>query len=242
MVIPLGGGGLGGGGGMPEMDESRQQCPESVKDGFQVFWWMLSFVLMLATIGLVLARDLLGALVSGVITFWCYWMTKEKCQNMGQCHLLLFGVMCLVQGIFHLLPLGGAVGGRTTEEVTQGKETDSTVSWTTTEETHSFFDRDQGLTYNIQSAMMIASAVSMFLGAFLTYVTYKQYPNALFDDAGQQPLAGGSGGSGYGAGAGSGGGGHAGGNSGNNFGGGRLGGQSQGGMQAFSGAGQRLGS
>lgn len=92
--------------------------------------------------------------------------------------------------------LAVSVGGRRTQHVTRKPISDSKMSYTTVIETRPFFDKSEGFTYNMQSWMMIASAVMMLLGSLLAYMTYNAYPTALFAgdfDDDYPPIAGGDG-------------------------------------------------
>merc|ERR1719373_257523 len=109
-------------------------------------------------------------------------------------------MMCLIQAVFDLITLLTMVGGRTIANKTtttavspDGSSTTQTI--TIEEEKHPFFDPSLGLTYNIQSAVRIASPLTMALAALLSYWTYCAFPTGLFESAGQTeergPIGGG---------------------------------------------------
>mmetsp|Transcript_80495 Transcript_80495/g.163053 ORF Transcript_80495/g.163053 Transcript_80495/m.163053 type:complete len:174 (-) Transcript_80495:86-607(-) len=172
---------------------------------------------------------------------------------MKQYCIVMYGFMCVIEGVFEIISLIMMAKGRT-ESATQKSVVDlggsaKQVTYTTTSETHPMFDASQGAIYNIQSATTIISPVVMIVGAVLSYYTYKAFSAALaeMDEEEQQPLYGsGRSGLAYGGGSAN----SSMGSPGSQIGGRRVQQQQQGGRQAqaapagprlFEGAGHRLG-
>ncbi|CAK0851847.1 unnamed protein product, partial [Prorocentrum cordatum] len=208
MVIPLGP--LGAGGATPPQS---QQAPDVVKESHATWWWLLALLLLVLAVGRIVAGDVFGALAIVLIAFIAWSMVRDGCAGMSQSCVMMFGLMCAIQTVFELINLATNAGGRKTTTVTPAAVDGNTMTYTTTVETHPFFDEAQGWHYNFQSATMVAAPVVMFLGGALAYVSYRHYPSALFSDdgglEGGSVLGGGFGGAppsaaGYGSGGGGG--------------------------------------
>jgi len=137
------------------------------------------------------ALNVFGGLVMLMITFWSYYMVKNNCREMSQYCMFSFGLMCIMQAVFELIPLCMSVGGRRKENTVVGGNANGmhgngygteTRTYTTTIEITPFFDKSQGWHYNFQSGMMIASFSVMLIAALLAHITYRAYPTSLFDD------------------------------------------------------------
>jgi len=254
MVVPLGGMG----------QEEEQDVPEKIKDYHFVWWYMVSALFIITTVGCLVALKIFDALIALMIGIWAYYLTKDKCKNMTQQCLFSFGLMCCIQGVMELIILAMSLPGRRTQTTTPaaggaaptaghrggmfghgggmmgggGAGSAGSSSYTVTILTSPFFSEEQGWHYNLQSAMMIAGPVCFILGAIMAKISYSQYPNSLFaGDAAESSSISGGGGGRYGSAPA------------NSFGGGqRLGGapanslSGGGGVQNFGGSGQRLGS
>jgi len=174
--------------------------PPVVKDNYFKWWWVVCGVFAVVCVGRLMGADFLGGVVSGLVTFWIYYMAKENCSKMSQYCLLMFGLMCTMNALFETIALAGSVAGRTS------RHTDKTLSpddptktvYTVTVEKHPFFDNSQGQQYNIQSAVMIASPVAQVMGATLAYYSYMAFTTSLFPDDDDQGIMGGGLGGGYG--------------------------------------------
>lgn len=182
MVIPLGpmGGAAGG------LDTPMVPTPAVVKERWSKWWWVLFSLNIFVCVGRLLAADVFGALVTGLTAFICYYMVNNDCANMSQYCILLFGFLCLINGILDLVNLAGNAQGRETRkaspptsqgDLSSGSQS-TTVVITTTK--HPFFDPTGGFLYNAQSVMMIVSPVAALLGAFLSWLTYSSFTTSLF--------------------------------------------------------------
>merc|ERR1719221_621942 len=112
-------------------------------------------------------------------------------------------VMCVIEAVFELVNLGMMLKGRTEEHTTKqiiDAGDARQVVYTTTAETHPFFDPTQGIVYNIQSATTIISPCIMVIGGFLCYYTYKAFTSAMIAEPEDAPIWGGRGFGGYGGG------------------------------------------
>lgn len=190
---------------MGGMGSQNEEVPKELQEGYRCRWWAVTSLLVLTCLGTLVALDVFGALMVGIIAFWAYYMTKGHCEKMTQYCMFSFGLMCVMQAIFELIPLCMAIGGRKKTSVDYGPGGGAshghspflgagaqTQSYTTTISTTSFFDESQGWHYNLQSAMLIMGFVSMAISALAAYSTYKVYPNSLFDDnAGEGQTLGG---------------------------------------------------
>jgi len=239
-------------GGPMGMDELEVEVPGVVKETHQKYWWVIFSLTLMVAVMDVFAADIFGTLFMGLMAFVVWYMVSSNCKNMSQYCLMLFGMMCLIQAVFDLITVLTMVGGRTVANKTITSSTSpdggsTTQTITINEEKHTFFDQSMGLTYNMQSAVRIASPATMGLATLLSYWTYCAFPLGLFEAAGQADERGGFGGA---AGGRAGGGGFSGyGGASGTMGGGRTiqggvvqnGGQARGG-HLWEGQGQRLGS
>mmetsp|Transcript_31908 Transcript_31908/g.72504 ORF Transcript_31908/g.72504 Transcript_31908/m.72504 type:complete len:246 (+) Transcript_31908:140-877(+) len=200
MVVPMGG---------VTMQEENM-APSIVKDEYAKWWWALLAFLSVVSIGRIVAADVFGALISGIIAFTAWYMVRENCAQMSQYCVMMFGLCCALQAIFEVIAVAMIVSGRSTERTTRTPVSPSKVTYTTVVETHPFFDTTMGWHYNFQSGMKIVTAFSMIVAAMLSHVTYNVFPSALFSDGGSadgsSPAMGGrllgTGPAGYGTGAG----------------------------------------
>lgn len=242
MVIPLGGGGMGGG---LNMDE--QEAPDVVKQSHSKVWMALIGVFALTTIGRFVGGDILGGFLVLIMAIYCYFMIRKDCSQMNQCCLLSFGFICLIQFVFEVIPLFSAVGGRSMQHQTMAPAEGSKTTYTVTVERHAFIDPAMTWRYNLQSIMMIVAPLAMLCGAVLCYFTYNAFPTSIFaqdESSESQPIGGGrqGGGSGFGSLFGGGGGQQQQQQEQSSGGGRAVGRAAQPQQTLFSGSGQRLGS
>jgi len=238
MVIPVGG---------PAIRGENEEPPQSVKDACNCWWWFTLVLFMLVSAGRCIARDFFGLLIPLILIFWTWWMIKDRCKNMSQYCIFMYGVMCTMQGLLDLMFVLSQLGGRVHTTQSRTQETNGDVKKThvtITEEKNPYFDPEEGFIYNAQSAVMIASAVVLIFAATVAYWTYYSFPTSLFEDPDeQQSFSGGGrpmyGGGGYNTGYGRGGGSP---RSGGGSGSPTAGGGSHNSRLVFGGQGQRLGS
>jgi len=234
MVVPLGG---------LDMPPGSMEAPLVVKESQSKWWWAAAVLFILNCTARFVALDIFGAFNTGAMGYIAWYLVSDNCAKMSQCCVLFFGIMCVVNGIFDLLPLLASLGGRTIETTTyQSSETGSKV-YTVTIEKHEFFDHDMGDYYNFQSICMIVDPIVNLIGALLARSTYNSYTTSLFNDSEDEAARpfgrGGAGGFDGGAG----GGGNAGRSlaGGHSYGGGDPGAGNSVGVSAFQGQGHRLG-
>jgi len=196
MLIPLPMGAAGQAG--------EVEVPAVVKKDYAKYWWLTFLLLIGVGVMDVLARDPFAVIFIGVMAAIVWYMASDGCRNMSQYCLFLFGMMCVIEAVIETIGLLMIIGGRTTHERTVQTSIDGgarTSTITVVERKHPLFDESQGFTYNMQSAVKIASPVVMLIAALVSYYTYQAYPASLFaQDAeaggfygGQQPGYGGYG-------------------------------------------------
>mmetsp|Transcript_15276 Transcript_15276/g.41850 ORF Transcript_15276/g.41850 Transcript_15276/m.41850 type:complete len:243 (+) Transcript_15276:80-808(+) len=241
MVIPIGG---AGGGGFDLPPESME-APRSVKEHYVIYWWAAMTIFMLTCVCRLAAMDVGGGFTTGIMAFITYYLIKNDCQQMSQCCVLYFTVMCAMNCVLELIPLLTSLGGRTLAKRGNLPSEKGTTVYTITMEKHPFFDQSMGNYYNFQSCVMIVVPVVMLLGVALGYFTYGQYATSLFNQDDSPSSVGGVGpGSGGGHGYGGGYGGYGGYGTGGHGRGGPAGhqGRRTNTVPVFEGQGQRLGS
>lgn len=167
--------------------------PQVIRERHAPFWWALMFMWLATCIAQAFGLDLLGSLTSGLMAYIVCFMVKENCEKMTQYCLLLFGIMSSMSAGLQLISLLTVLGGRVSQATLiahPGAQSTDHKTLTVSIEKHPFFDGSQGLTYNIQSATLIASPLCNLLGAILSYISYQAYPAPLFEDPEIQPVAG----------------------------------------------------
>eukprot|EP00440_Ansanella_granifera_P033872 gb/GFBE01036748.1/.p1 GENE.gb/GFBE01036748.1/~~gb/GFBE01036748.1/.p1 ORF type:complete len:237 (+),score=55.39 gb/GFBE01036748.1/:1-711(+) len=235
MVIPLGAG--------PAQEGS---VPDVVKDVHCKYWWCLAAMFLSLAVTEIVAADVFAVLFHTIMAGIVYYMVKDQCKNMSMYCLLIVGMLCTFQAFIELIALISSVGGRRTQKTVVKQGSDNVTTYTTEVTTHPFFDESQGVQYNVQSALMIASPLVMIFAVACAYYSYNAHSSSLFEepeDSESGPM--------YGRGMYGGGGGMYGGGYGGaaNGGAGRSAGQPLGRSSApppaqpvlFQGAGQRLG-
>mmetsp|Transcript_101595 Transcript_101595/g.327869 ORF Transcript_101595/g.327869 Transcript_101595/m.327869 type:complete len:254 (-) Transcript_101595:135-896(-) len=188
MVIPFGG---------MVLQQDDIPVPDVIKKVHSYRWWSYLLLLVLLCTFDIVVFDIFGAIFDGIMGIIVWFMIRNDCSQMTQYCLMLFGIMCLVQGIFGIIALVGTLGGRKTEHtsVTPLGTDNRQMAYTTIVETHPFFDDSMGFRYNCQSAVKIATPIVMLIGAILAYMSYSCFPSSMFggDDAGDaygQPFGG----------------------------------------------------
>eukprot|EP00929_Paragymnodinium_shiwhaense_P103962 TRINITY_DN6784_c2_g1_i1.p1 TRINITY_DN6784_c2_g1~~TRINITY_DN6784_c2_g1_i1.p1 ORF type:complete len:234 (+),score=51.28 TRINITY_DN6784_c2_g1_i1:110-811(+) len=231
MLLPMG----PMGGGLPD-----DPVPEVVKDSHSRWWRCYMWMLLTLCVMRLFALDVIGALVTGIMAYLVHFITRDNCERMTQCIVLMYGFMCMLNLLLETVVLFQQVSGRREQHMSAKQIDSKSTTYTITEDKHAFFDQTMGPLYNMQSACMVLSPLCQLIGASLCYYTYHAYPRSVFEEPddgfGRQGL-GGRGGGGNGGNYGAGGYGNYGGGGG---GGGGFGGGG-GGPRPFQGGGQRLG-
>mmetsp|Transcript_3892 Transcript_3892/g.9923 ORF Transcript_3892/g.9923 Transcript_3892/m.9923 type:complete len:234 (-) Transcript_3892:39-740(-) len=153
--------------------------PPIVREVHYKFWRVSMVFFATVCFGRVFGLDLLGSIASALMAYYVAVMLADNCQKMTQHCLMVFGIMCSVNTILELFTLLGAIGGRSTHSTTLASADDSSsakITYIVAIEKHAFFDNAQGMVYNLQSAMFIASPVSNAFGACLSYWSYNAFP------------------------------------------------------------------
>lgn len=161
----------------PELLLPVGRPPQEVLDQYSSWKFMLALLaitLILRLIGL----DVAGALLTGLMLCFGIVMTRDEMQEMTK-YALVYAVLCGLNFFFDILPLVTELGGRVTRSTEPGPTaTDNhgtrQTSYTLTTRTTPFFDREQGLIYNVQSLAMILSPLSMALGVYLSLSAHNE--------------------------------------------------------------------
>eukprot|EP00929_Paragymnodinium_shiwhaense_P000225 TRINITY_DN100474_c0_g1_i1.p1 TRINITY_DN100474_c0_g1~~TRINITY_DN100474_c0_g1_i1.p1 ORF type:complete len:232 (-),score=50.21 TRINITY_DN100474_c0_g1_i1:112-807(-) len=189
MLIPVGGPNAG----LPDAEP-----PVAVKETYSCWWWTLFVFFVSVGVARFVAEDPFGGLLTLLMAYIVYHMVQANCAKMSQYCVFMFGTMCIMNAMFESIAMFAALGGRSsqTQQATTSAENPNVTVYTLKVEKHPFFDQKLGFVYNLQSALMIASPVSLLFGTLLAYYTYHAFPSSLFeqDDAAPDPfLLGGSG-------------------------------------------------
>lgn len=191
------------------VDEIEVEVPSIVKESYAKFWWALLVLLVgVATLD-ILAGDVFGVIFMALMAFVVWYMVANKCKQMSQYCLMLFGLMCVIEAVFESITLlmmlsGRSIQHRTVSTAISPDGVQRTQTITTVEEMHPFFDKLMGTRYNLQSVAKVASPACMMFGGALAYWTYSAFPVGLFaaaaaaDEAGPFYGAGGLVGGSYG--------------------------------------------
>ncbi|CAE7934321.1 unnamed protein product, partial [Symbiodinium sp. KB8] len=172
-VIPLG----------PMQMAGPEAVPEVVKDKYSKFWWVIAVLLVTLAVSEIVTHDVFAVLFHSLLAGITIFLVKDSCKNMSMYCLLMVGLMCSLQAFFETLALLGSLGGRrSTSTIVAPGSRDNVTTYTTQVTTHPFFDKSQGVVYNAQSALLIASPVVMVLAAVLAYYTYNEFSSPLFPD------------------------------------------------------------
>mmetsp|Transcript_111068 Transcript_111068/g.265121 ORF Transcript_111068/g.265121 Transcript_111068/m.265121 type:complete len:230 (-) Transcript_111068:7-696(-) len=173
MVIPLG----------PMQMAGLEAVPEVVKDKYSKFWWVIAVLLVTLAVSEIVTHDVFAVLFHSLLAGITIFLVKDNCKNMSMYCLLMVGLMCSLQAFFETLALLGSLGGRrSTSTIVAPGSRDNVTTYTTQVTTHPFFDKSQGVVYNAQSALLIASPAVMVLAAVLAYYTYNEFSSPLFPD------------------------------------------------------------
>jgi len=180
MVVPLGG---------LDMPPGSMEAPQYVKEYHAIWWWAVVLIFAYLCIARFVAMDVFGAFNTGIMCYLAWYLVSDQCAKMSQCCVLYFGIMCLTNGLFDLLPLLAGLGGRVAEFTEYGKSSETgATTYTVTIERHPFFDGSMGNFYNYQSCCMIACPIVMLLGTLMAYTTYSAYATSLFADSDDEAL------------------------------------------------------
>jgi len=129
---------------------------------------------MLRLIGL----DIAGALLTMLMLCFGVIMLRDGMAEMAN-YALVYTMLCGLNFFFDILPLITELGGRTTRSTAPvGMSTDihgvKETTFTLTTKTTPFFDREEGLIYNVQSLAMIVSPICMALGGYLAFTAHTE--------------------------------------------------------------------
>lgn len=230
------------------MFAAGSEIPESVKAQWPFWYLLMSLLLVLAIMDCITVQII--AIILNILLIGLAFLIVRKDFEAAPTTSIMYGVLCVLNLVFSLIPLIQDLGGRTM--VTDGPATSVVVNGVERVEIHKtftttpFFSGSQGFKYNLQSAYMILDPLVMLFGTIISFKVAYDIGQAAQNEEDVEGQAQGFAGGRYGGGAyrdgyGVGGGrGDAGGGSG----GGsqyRGGQRNQQNFQPFSGAGQTLG-
>ena len=173
MVIPMG----------PLMAQREVPIPDVVMDKYAKYWWTVGALCIVVAALQVVAGDIIATFFYGMLAGIIIYMVKDNCKNMSMYCLMVTGLMCSIQAILDTLHLLVSISGRrtTTTAVQPGNSSDITT-YTTQVTVHPFFDKELGVPYNVQSALLIVTPIVMALTAALAYFSYNSFSTSLFPD------------------------------------------------------------
>lgn len=174
MVVPISG---------IDIPADALEAPAAVREHYYLHWWVTTGLLYALCIARLTALDVFGAFNTGLVAFLGYYLVKDRCQKMSQCCVLYFGVLCLMNGFFDLLPLLASVQGRLTENTDSRPSEAGQKVYEVTVEKHPFFDQEMGDFYNYQSLIMCVAPFVQLLGSLVAWKSYLEYPTFLFADS-----------------------------------------------------------
>lgn len=166
-------------------------APSEVKHFHARFWFCMCIGLVGLCVIEVIGMEIFDAIFSAILAVICWYMLKENCKNMSKYCLLMFGMICLIQAVFELITLATSIGGRRIQKVVKTAQGPNSVSYTTSIETHPFFDKGMTLAYNIKGAALVIAPSLMVIGTLMSYWTYKAFP--AYSDFDEGPPIGGGG-------------------------------------------------
>lgn len=151
--------------------------PQAVLD--QRWLWQALVLLLGVTFSLrLLGLDVAGALLNGLMLCFALIMTRNGMQEMSK-YALVYAVLCGLNFFFDILPLITEIGGRvsrTMEPESATRDADGTrqTTFTLTTKTTPFFDKGQGLIYNMQSMATVLSPICMAVGVYLSILAHNE--------------------------------------------------------------------
>mmetsp|Transcript_91779 Transcript_91779/g.259853 ORF Transcript_91779/g.259853 Transcript_91779/m.259853 type:complete len:207 (-) Transcript_91779:20-640(-) len=117
-----------------------------------VFMWTLGCVMLLR----VATLDIIGGLLCGLLLLLALTLVRDGMTELPRFGLI-FGILCGLNFVFSLVPtLGNLAAGRSERHINPEEV-----------KIHPFFDHWAGLTYNLQSAAILAMPPCQLLGAWL---------------------------------------------------------------------------
>eukprot|EP00747_Dinoflagellata_sp_TGD_P090371 gnl/TRDRNA2_/TRDRNA2_164681_c0_seq1.p1 gnl/TRDRNA2_/TRDRNA2_164681_c0~~gnl/TRDRNA2_/TRDRNA2_164681_c0_seq1.p1 ORF type:complete len:239 (+),score=43.50 gnl/TRDRNA2_/TRDRNA2_164681_c0_seq1:179-895(+) len=160
--------------------------PQAVLDQrwlWQVLKGLLCVTFVLRMVGL----DIAGGLLTGLMLCFAIIMTRDGMSEMAR-YALVYAVLCGLNFFFDILPLLTELGGRVTKETEPVRSIEhkgiEQTTYTLTVKTTPFFDRTQGIVYNMQSTAMIVSPVCMMIGVYLAVTAHNEFQRTV-----QMPFA-----------------------------------------------------
>jgi len=140
-------------------------------------WFVLIFLLSVTLVLRILGLDLGGAMLTVLMLTFAVVMTRDGMKEMER-YVTIYTMLCSLNLFFDILPLLTELGGRISRHTEPGttitgdgiKQTTYTITIKTTP----FFDSEQGLIYNIQSAALVLSPICMALGMYLSFCAQRE--------------------------------------------------------------------
>merc|ERR1711879_354116 len=145
--------------------------PQAVLDQ-RWLWKVLIALLGITFLARLIGLDVAGALLSGLMLCFGVILTRDGMHEMAK-YALVYAVLCALNFFFDVLPLITELGGRVSKSTTAlGTSTNrhgtQETTFKLTAKTTPFFDKSEGLIYNIQSFAMVMSPICMALGVYLS--------------------------------------------------------------------------
>jgi len=177
----------------------ESDVPAVIRDSYAKYWWLLMFMWMVTGVGQAVGLNIFGSIAAFCMASIVHSMVKNRCEKMSQHCLLLFGFLNAMGALLDTVALITLLNGRVSQDVnlsgTSVSGATKSMTYKVTVSQHPFFDHSQGIVYNVQSAMLIASPVCNYLGSLLSYCCYHCYATSAFEpeDDLNQPMAFGGG-------------------------------------------------
>lgn len=156
--------------------------PQAVLD--KLGYWRFFLVLLLVTCTLrAICLDVPGCLLDVIMLAFAWLVLRNNMAELAR-YALVYGILSVLNLIFDALPLANSLSGRSETEVTDFvTESPTSESYTVYTQTHAFFDQQQGIRYNAQSAAMLLSPCAMLLGAYLAINAHTEIQRLVRSDS-----------------------------------------------------------
>mmetsp|Transcript_120179 Transcript_120179/g.345461 ORF Transcript_120179/g.345461 Transcript_120179/m.345461 type:complete len:245 (-) Transcript_120179:29-763(-) len=155
----------------PALWAPRGPPPQRVIDN-RVYWHVLVALLTVTSVLRMATLDVIGGLLSALMLCMACAMVADGMQELAR-YALVFGMLSLLCLFFDTVPLLASIGGRVDVSVQPLKRSVAhsivRTTYITTVRASPFFDSSQGWMYNLSSAAMIISPITMLLGASLAF-------------------------------------------------------------------------
>mmetsp|Transcript_112797 Transcript_112797/g.313885 ORF Transcript_112797/g.313885 Transcript_112797/m.313885 type:complete len:213 (+) Transcript_112797:76-714(+) len=146
------------------------------------YWYALILLLAVLSVMNLMTLEIIGSLLSCLMLFLA-WMIARKNMSEAPKYIVIYAVLSVLNFFFDVVPLIMSLHGRSAVTVEPGVSTHyegiEQTMYTRTIRTTPFFDRKQGLLYNIESASMILSPACMLMGTYLAVRARREIQQAV---------------------------------------------------------------